>query len=181
LPDGSQALPPLITELAKDDYYPYESRAAFELADFLFWKDQMSGKKVGELMDIWATYQQSCGEELDPPYAGAKDLYNTIDVTEVGDVPWQAFSVQFNGDIPPNNPPPWMTASYEVWFHDPLWVMEGQLGNKDFGGEIDVALKWVFSKEGKHQFVDLMTGNWAWDQAVKLSFLRSIFWLNPSL
>ena len=57
LPEGSPPPPP--TERAKDDYYPYQSRADFELADFLFRKDQMSGKKVSELMDIWAAYQQN--------------------------------------------------------------------------------------------------------------------------
>ena len=86
---------------------------------------------------------------MDPPFSGAKDLYNTIDATEVGDVLWQAFSVQFNGEIPPDDIPTWMTASYEVWFHDPLQVMDGQLGNRDFGSEIDIAPKQVFSKEGK--------------------------------
>jgi hypothetical protein len=135
------------------------------LADFLFRKEQMSGKKIGELMDIWAAYQQDKGDDLDPPFSGAKDLYDTIDATELGDVPWQAFTVQFSGEIP-DDVPPWMNASYDVWFHDPLLVMEGQLGNKDFTSEIDIAPKRVFSKEGKHQFSDMMTSNWPWDQAV---------------
>jgi hypothetical protein len=168
LPDGSP--PALPTERHKEDYYPYNSQAEFELADFLFRKEQMSGKKVCELMDIWAAYQQNRGEEVDPPFSGVKDLHNTIDATEVGNVPWQAFSVQFDGEIPADNTPTWMTASYEVWFRDPLQVMEQQLGNKDFGAELDVAPKRVFSKEGKRQFTDLMTGDWAWAQAVHLSF-----------
>jgi Plavaka transposase len=168
-------------EQAKDDYYPYNSRADFELADFLFRKEQMSGKKIGELMDIWAAYQQNRGEELDPPFSGAKDLYDTIDATEVGDVPWQAFSVQFDGEIPAENTPTWMTASYEVWFRDPLQVMEGQLGNKDFGSEIDVTPKQVFSKEGKRQFTDLMSGNWSWDQAVRFSLHFALYRDSPVL
>ena len=103
LPEGSPPPPP--TERAKDDYYPYQSRADFGLADFLFRKDQMSGKKASELMDIWAADQQNRGEDLDCPFSSAKDLYDTIDATEVGDVPWQAFSVQFNGEIPPDDIP----------------------------------------------------------------------------
>jgi hypothetical protein len=59
-----------------------------------------------------------------------------------------------------------MNALYDVWFRDPLLVMEGQLGSKDFASEIDIAPKRVFSKEGKHQFSDMMTLNWPWDQAV---------------
>ena len=164
LPEGSP--PPVTTEHTPNDFYPYQSRADFELADFLYHKEQMSGKKISELMDIWASYQQDRGEEPAPPFSGAKDLYDTINTTELGDVPWQAFSVQYDGDIPAEDVPTWMTASYEVWFRDPLHVMEAQLGNKDFASEIDVAPKRIFSKEGKRQFTDLMSANWAWNQAV---------------
>ncbi|KAF8220320.1 hypothetical protein L208DRAFT_1334445 [Tricholoma matsutake] len=139
LPEGSPPPPP--TEQAKEDYYPYQSCADFELADFLFHKDQMSAKKASKLMDIWAAYQQSQGEDLDPPFSSAENLYNMIDATEVGDIPWQVFSVQFNGEIPPNDTLTWMTASYEVWFCDPIQVMESQLGNRDFGSKIDIAPK----------------------------------------
>jgi hypothetical protein len=165
LPDASP--PPTAMEHAPDDFFPYQSRADFELADFLFRKEQMSGTKIGELMDIWAAYQQNRGEEMDPPFLGAKGLYDTINATEVGDVAWQAFSIQYNGDIPADKVPTWMTASYEVWFRDPLAVMEGQIGNKDFSGELDFAPKRIFSTEGKRQFTDLMSANWVWNQAVQ--------------
>lgn len=86
--------PPLPQEQrSNDDYFPYSSRAEFELADFLYRKEQMPGKRINELMDIWAAYQQFQDPDFEmeqcPPFANAQDLYNTIDSTEVGGVPWQ--------------------------------------------------------------------------------------------
>jgi methionine synthase II (cobalamin-independent) len=43
--------------------------------------------------------------------------------------------------------------------------MENQLGNPDFTKEMDYAPKQVF-KDSKRQYIDLMSGNWAWKQAV---------------
>ncbi|KAI0284149.1 hypothetical protein BC826DRAFT_919946, partial [Russula brevipes] len=160
------APPPPFPERMPDDYYPYESQADFELADFLFRKDQMSGNRIDELMEIWAAQQTALygDSETGPPFANARDLYNVIDATDLGDVPWQAFSVKYNGEIP-NDPPNWMSASYDVWFRDPLTVMEGQIGNREFSEEVDYAPKQVFSRDNKRQFSDFMSGNWAWNQA----------------
>jgi hypothetical protein len=57
LPDGSPPAPD--SPRPNDNYFPYDSRTDFELADFLFQKEQMSGKKINELMDICAAYQQN--------------------------------------------------------------------------------------------------------------------------
>jgi Plavaka transposase len=139
------------------------------LADFLFRKDQMAGKKISELMDIWAAYQQFTETEpgQGPPFASAQDLYDTIDSTEIGSVSWQAFSVQFDGPIAEDSTfPQWKTKSYDVWFRDPLKIAEAQIGNKDFGREMNFAPKRVFSRAGRRQYTDFMSGNWAWQQAV---------------
>ena len=84
---------------ADDDYFPYSSRPEFELADLLFRRVQMSGSKISDLMDIWAAYQQiyDVDPTYGPPFASSQDLYNTIDSTEIGDVAWQAFTVEFDG------------------------------------------------------------------------------------
>ena len=52
--------------------------------------------------------------------------------------------------------------SYDVWFQDPLKIAEEQIGNKDYSP------KRVFSsRTGRRQFSDFMSGNWAWQQAVR--------------
>ena len=145
LPDGA---PPVHdAQQPPGNYFPFGSRREFELADFLYRKEQMSATKIDELMDIWAAFQQDDEGEPDPPFADAKNMYETIDQMELGDVPWQAFSVKFNGDVP-EDAPGWMMASYDVWYRDPLMVIEGQLGNPDFNNEMDFAPKQVFSRDG---------------------------------
>ena len=146
-------------------------------------------------MDIWASYGWIAETEpgSGPPFANAQDLYNTIDSTEIGGVPWQvstvsptrppthiggtslqAFEVRFESDegdiqVPAANTevPRWKTKSYEVWFHDPLKIAEEQIGSKDFARELDYGPKWIFSQTGKRQYSDFMSGNWAWQQAVR--------------
>ncbi|KAH9962471.1 hypothetical protein BJV74DRAFT_787132, partial [Russula compacta] len=52
--------PPLpFPECRQDDYEPYDSQADFELAYFLYHKEQMSSNHIDELMEIWAAYQGS--------------------------------------------------------------------------------------------------------------------------
>jgi hypothetical protein len=132
----------------------------------------MSGNKIDELMEIWAAHQWAQYNDDDdpsPPFANAQDLYNVIDATELGDVPWQGFAITYDGEVP-DNPPNWMSTPYDVWYRDPLLVMESQIGNRDFGKEMDYAPKQVFSQTWTRQFSDLMSGDWAWEQAVRHFF-----------
>ena len=163
--------PPTPHEVRADgDYFPYSSRPEFELADLLFRTVQMSGSKISDLMDIWAAYQQiyDVDATYGPPFASSQDLYNTIDSTEIGDVAWQAFTVEFDGEIS-GETAPWKKKPFEVWFRDPLKIAEAQIANQDFTCEIDYAPKRMFSRAGKRQYSDFMSGNWAWEQAVSFS------------
>ncbi|KAF8256834.1 hypothetical protein EI94DRAFT_1774813 [Lactarius quietus] len=137
-------IPPTPDEPHVDDnYFPYSSCPKFKLANLLYQKIQMSGKKITELMDI-------------PPFANSQDLYNTIESTEIGGVAWQTFAVEFDGDLSNDNAlPPWKRNSYEA-----------QIANKDFAHEIDCSPKQMFSSVGKHQYTDFMSGNWAWEQDI---------------
>jgi Plavaka transposase len=133
----------------------------------------MSGNKIDELMGILAAFQSAQYDDDDdpsPPFANARDLYNVIDATELGDVAWQGFSITYDGEVPDDNPPNWMSTPYDVWYRDSLLVMESQIGNRDFGNEMDFAPKQVFSQTGMRQFCDLMSGDWAWEQAVRRLF-----------
>ncbi|KAF8262360.1 hypothetical protein EI94DRAFT_1773203 [Lactarius quietus] len=166
LPRGT---PPTLEERrAEDDYFPYSSCPEFELADFLFQKVQMAGKKISELLDIWAAYQKiyDINATYDPPFSSCQDLHKTIDSMEIGDVAWQVFSVEFDGEVSSDSETPsWKRKSYEVWFRDPLRIVEAQIANKDYTHEMDYVPKRMFSAAGKRQYLDFMSGNWSWEQA----------------
>ncbi|KAF8809162.1 hypothetical protein BYT27DRAFT_7255031 [Phlegmacium glaucopus] len=162
LETGSPPPPP--KPRAEDDYSPFMSRAEFELAEFLFVHEEMSAGKVDKLINILgALYDDT------PPVSGHKELYSIIDSIKQGDIPWDSFSVSYDGERPAEGrpQPPWMDQKYEVWFRDPLKVMENQIGNPDFKDHIDYAPKRIFRKD-KRRYRDLMSGNWAWEQADKI-------------
>ena len=131
LPPNS--LPSLNPSPVPDDYSPYESRVTFHLTEVLYSHEQMSAAKINKLLAIMASMY-----DKDPPFHSHKDLYDTIDATMHGNSPWQSFSVTYSGALP-DDLPAWMTAEYDVWFHDPKVMLEHQLMNPDFKGEINLS------------------------------------------
>ncbi|KAI9462220.1 hypothetical protein HD554DRAFT_2041202 [Boletus coccyginus] len=151
LMDLPPATPPLpFDPCVQGDWTPFTSQVQFELAEFLYQKVQMSAGKTDILMDILA----SLYEGQDPPFRSHDDLYTSIDAIPYGECPWQSFSVKYSGPLP-MDPPSWMLANYDVWYHDPLSLLEQQFRNLEFAGVIDYAAK----------VCDLMSGQWAWDQS----------------
>ena len=167
-PDGydiapNAAPPPPDEEHSDDNYLPFNSPAEFEFSEFIYAEEEMSAGKIDKLLNILALLYPN----ENPPVADHKELYSIIDSIKEGDVTWNSFLVQYNGKTPKDwsMVPPWMEQTYVVWFRNPLHVMKNQLGNPDFKDEIDYAPKRIF-KLGKHQWTDLMSGNWSWMQAV---------------
>ncbi|KAJ7159107.1 hypothetical protein C8R43DRAFT_1124740 [Mycena crocata] len=160
----SDSPPPPWDERDPDDYSPFDSRAQFEFAEFLFTHEEMAQSRVDRLSQLLAALY----EGTDPPFADHKDLFSAIDAIQQGDVPWESFSVTYSGPLPEGEVPEWMTQKYEVWYRSPLGLFEKQLANPDFKDEMDWAPKRIF-KDGKRQFVDLLSGNWAWKQADEIA------------
>jgi hypothetical protein len=174
LPDGSP--PPSWDHPLPDDWSPYADRSSFELADLLYRRDQMPGSCITDLMQIWAA---SLPPDHDPPFANKADLYDTIDDTAVGDIPWESFTISYTGEMGEGEVAPWKLATYDIWYRDPRAVLKSQLANPDFANEMDVAPKVVRdAKTGKRQFQNFMSGNWSGRQAVRptsLSFHTLVF------
>ncbi|KAG6811290.1 hypothetical protein H0H92_008157 [Tricholoma furcatifolium] len=160
----AQNAPPPPWELpASDDYFPYDDRHQFELADLLFRRNEMSASVLNDLMQIWAARNN----ETDPPFQSTQHLHETIDSTPIGGAPWESFSVYYNGEVTDDDVEraPWKVKGYDVWYRNPLVVLRNQLGNRDFDGEMDFAPKRVFDDKDRRCLRDFMSGNWAWRQA----------------
>lgn len=104
------------------------------------------------------------------PFKNHDELYKTIDDIPLGDVPWQSFTMEYGGERPEGQAPSWMDAEYEVWFRDPHEVIRNMLANPDFNGEFDYGPVKEYYANGKRRFKNLMSGTWAWEQAVRLSW-----------
>ncbi|THH20301.1 hypothetical protein EUX98_g8604 [Antrodiella citrinella] len=159
IPPGS----PPSSAKSNEDWTPYGDRLQFEMAEFLFKREQMAQSNVNWLMEAFAAFGYAFG--LPPPFENNTSMHNTIDATPLGDAPWTSFTAQYTGEKPTTNVPAWMDATYDVWCRDPRTVIRNMLANPDFKDEFDAAPYREYDKNDKQQFTNLMSGNWAWRQA----------------
>ncbi|PSR71866.1 hypothetical protein PHLCEN_2v12260 [Hermanssonia centrifuga] len=159
---GTDVPPPPRTKRPRTDWSPYDSRLEFETADFLFQRVKMGQGNVNQLLELWAAslvQYNGC-----PPFASVKDMLGVIDATPLGDAPWVTRKAQYSGALP-QNPPPWMTAQYEICFRNTLVCAHNMISNPDFAEEFDVAPYREYNRLLKRRYTNLMSGDWAWSQA----------------
>jgi hypothetical protein len=156
--------PPRDSDRGPDDWTPYNNRLEFEVADFLYRRNQMSAGNINSLLALWAASLAIHNDE--PPFSNVAQMYDTIDSTPLGDIPWESFSLQYNGIQPEDDIPSWMEADYDVWFRNPRTLVHNMLSNPDFKSDFDLAPLQERTVDGTHRFCNFMSGNWAWKQAV---------------
>lgn len=133
LPPGTPpTLPPL---KSPHDWSPYHNDMEFAMAEFVFKQSHMSNAATDQLFDLMAV--QLLEHNGSPPFVDHKDLHRVINATQLGNVPWQCFSVQYMGEHPEHDTPLWMDEEYEVWYRDPRLMAHNMLANPTYKGEID--------------------------------------------
>jgi Plavaka transposase len=155
---------PVIPRQQSDNWTPYKNRITFELADFLYRREQMSGGNTDILLELWAA-SLACYNDS-PPFSDHQNLYDTIDATPIGGVPWQNITLSYDGPCP-EPPPLWMESEYTIWFRDPRLLFKTMLENPDFARFFDYTPYQQYDNEGKRRYEHFMSGNWAWKQAVR--------------
>jgi hypothetical protein len=76
---------------------PFESKAQFQLVDLLYYCAELSTSNIDALLDIWV---QSVHEsDIFSPFNNHDHLYATIDLSALGDVPWQCIVTQVPKDV----------------------------------------------------------------------------------
>lgn len=114
-------------------------------------------------MELLAAYY---GKEKPPPFVNHQDLQNAIDSIPMGEVPWETFSISYEGPKPAGNIPPWMEQEYTFWYRCPRQLLINQLSDRSFAKEMDWASKRVYRRGLKREYKDFMSGDWAWQEAV---------------
>ena len=101
------------------------------------------------------------------PFESHEDLLHQIDQIRLSHIPWRSFEAAYSGDqqLGPDSPL-WMRDKYEVWFRDPREIIHGILGNPDFSSGIDY-IPYRDFVDGKRRWSEFMSGDWAWEQAVR--------------
>jgi hypothetical protein len=166
------ASPPSEPPSDPSDWNTFKSEAGFEMAEFVYVSTQMSEGHSNRLAQIWKKSASLHGGG--PPFSNHKELLKSIDSTPLGGVPWQAFEVGYGGPLPEPrgeaSTPEWMLDTHTVYFRDPRLVVHEMLSNSDFNGSFDYTPSQVFDSQGYRQYEHLMTGTWAWDQAVCIGY-----------
>ena len=100
------------------------------------------------------------------------NMHEKIDAMTVGEAPWEHFILKYSGPLPKGvseaNIPTWMTNENDVWFHNPVTLLENLLANPDFEDEFDFTPYQECTEDGSHCYCDFMSGNWSWQQVVCL-------------
>ena len=151
-----------------DDWFPYKNHTQFELANFLYRHNQMSECDTDFLLNLVNALLWSHGDTA--PFQNHSDMHTRIDATTLGEAPWEYIKLNYNGPLPEGvsweNTPSWMTEEHEVWFHDPVTLLENLLMNLDFKDKFNYTPYQEHTPDGSHRFCDFMSGNWSWQQAV---------------
>ena len=125
----------------------------FEVVDFLFHCNQMSAGDINLITGLWATSLAAHNDS--PPFKKVKAIYDTIDSMLLGNIPWQKFTLNFNGTPPENlgsndESPPWTTANYDIWFCDPHLLIQEMIANPEFKSQFDFMPYQEYSTDGQH-------------------------------
>lgn len=159
-----------------DDWLPYQDRVQFEMADLFYCEIQLSASQIDLILCLWSTSGVHTGTPSPSSFQNHKDLYQTIDCTPLGDIPWSSFSLQYNGEKPMDDVPQWMDASYQVSYRDPHAVIHSMLGDPSFKDNMDyVPYCEYHTSTEKRLWQDFMSGDWAWNQAVCFFLILSSY------
>ena len=163
----SEGTPPVPQQTkSNDDWTPFASREGFELSEILYLKAHLSQCIINQLLDVWS--ETLIPHDDTPPLTDHRDLHLQIDAVKLGNIPWRSYTAQYQWLYPENGPiPEWMATKYQLWYRDPRQVIHHILINPEFASGIDYAPYHDFH-EGKRRYQDFMSGNWAWEQSVRM-------------
>ena len=154
---------------SSDDWTPFTSREGFELSEILYLKAHLSQCIINQLLDVWSA--TLIPHDDTPPLTDHRDLHLQIDAVKLGNIPWRSYTAQYQWLYPENGPiPEWMATKYQLWYRDPRQVIHHILMNPEFASGIDYAPRRDFCEE-ERRYQDFMSGNWAWDQCVRMQHI----------
>jgi Plavaka transposase len=167
--------PPTSTSTNADNnnaWHPFSSRIEFDVAHHHFVEAQHSARNIDRALDIWVASVMEYGG--DAPWKDSAHLYATIDAIQNGDSPWKVYRIHYKGPCPPGTPPKWMTETYELCTRDSRQVLHHQLSTTQFKDKFNKAPYHQTNNKGERTWSNLMSADWAWNQAVCNMDLRYI-------
>ncbi len=128
----------------------------------------MSQADVDKLMNLWAASFLQARSDASPPFDDHKHMHDTIDSIKHGDAPWHSIKIKYNGIIPEENAPKWMTDTFEICLRDVNLVVANLLKNTDFDGEFDYVCYEEYDANGVRRYQNFFSGKFAGKQSVSV-------------
>ncbi|KAI0064201.1 hypothetical protein BV25DRAFT_1914428 [Artomyces pyxidatus] len=162
LPDGTPPPPPDTNH----DWTPFDDRPSFEFAELIFEKMQSSKGDIDHLLKIWAAKKVLDGDEGEF-FHDYSELLKMIDAVSVGVASWETFKIKYSGPITAESPS-WHHEEYIVHTRNIRTVLHNMASSPDFNGKWETRPYQEFAN-GARRFSNLMSGNWAFRQADRIS------------
>jgi hypothetical protein len=156
---------PLLLNTDTTDWSPFASKPAFEFAEENFEQAQSSATHVNAMLRIMAEHQKIHGLN-EPIYADYNDMLAHIDAISLGDAPFKEFRLRPRGKITDRSPS-WMRKTYSFYARNTRTVVHNMLANTQFDGHINYRPYIEYDASGKRIWSNLMSGDWAFKQAVR--------------
>jgi hypothetical protein len=162
----------LLDETPANPWAPFDDRLSFDWAQYHYVKLQSSKHEINEGLNLWLAAIIKNKSNGDVPWNSAEELYNTIDSIQAGNAPWKAYKFRYTGPKPDGIVPQWMEQEYELNTRDILAVVKQQLATLEFNGKFDYVPYQEFGPDGERMWSNLMSGHWAWKEAVRSFYLN---------
>lgn len=129
---------------------------------------------IDHILRIWKA--QRILDGIDPnddsSFNSHDDLFKAVDAIPFGETEWSAFVVRYNGPVTPDAPQ-WKRESFVVYARNTLHVLENMAASSDFKGSWHTRPYRQWNEADTRMYSDLLSADWAWKQAVRLSTLRA--------
>lgn len=151
------------------NWTPFEDCLAFDWAYYHYVTLQLSATSITLGLNLWSATAIKHGSSVGAPWKTTKEMYTTIDAIQTGALPFKTYNFHYTG-TKPSTPPHWMEQGFELNARDVLAVVREQLATSAFDGQIDYVPYQEFNSKGERVWSNLMSGSWAFKQAVPPTF-----------
>ena len=75
-------------------------------------------------------------------------MYEAIDSTSMGDIPWKSFTLEYNSVQPEDDIPSGMIIDCDAWFQNPWDLVCNMISNPNFEDKFDYTLLQEYTTNG---------------------------------
>ncbi|KAJ3994076.1 hypothetical protein F5050DRAFT_1576335 [Lentinula boryana] len=153
----------------EEAWSPFGNRVEFDFAYLHFVRLQSSEAEINLALDMWKAQVLAAGGDPDSvPWQRTRHVYDTIDAIDDINVRWTTLDIEYHGPRPPT-PPAWMNQKYRVVLRDIRQLFHRQMAMKDWDKIFNKVPYRQFNSQRKRVRSNLMSADWAWAQADKIS------------